>query len=76
MAYLDVFPEEPANLAEFDGVDNIQTTSHIAGVSSQLTEDVLSFEKQVLKDWLNQKEFSKIYKELDLRQRKQDGFFI
>jgi|GEM_PF-478987 len=75
-AYLDVFESEPFNEDEFEGLDNIHTTSHIAGVSQHLNEDILSFELQTLKDFFSSdlEEFTHKYDKQLLHKRKETSF--
>ena len=49
-AYLDVFPSEPANLNEWSH-PQVYLSSHIAGVYKTLNQDILNFEKHVVKAW-------------------------
>lgn len=75
-AYLDVFSQEPFNENEIKGLNNIHTTSHIAGVSRHLNDDILSFEFQTLRDFLSLdlENFTLKYDRLLLLKKKDSGF--
>jgi D-3-phosphoglycerate dehydrogenase / 2-oxoglutarate reductase len=80
-AYLDVFETEPMQLEEFMPYQRrgqIKTTSHIAGVFNGLSDRLLSFEFQTLKDYLSmdKKQFLSTYQHLDLRHRRRGHFLI
>jgi D-3-phosphoglycerate dehydrogenase len=79
-AILDVFESEPYFPEEFKGLENLITTSHIAGVSDSLNDEMLNFEKMVLSDFnsieANNDFFNNKYKDLLLENRLQDGFLI
>jgi D-3-phosphoglycerate dehydrogenase / 2-oxoglutarate reductase len=51
-AYLDVFEKEPCDFSLPPHLPNLHCTSHIAGVSSELENDLLNFEKNVLENLL------------------------
>ncbi len=51
-AYLDVFEKEPSDFKVFEKLENVQLSSHVAGVSCHLDQLILKFEKEVLKDFL------------------------
>lgn len=76
-AYLDVFEREPFG-NEFEGLKNIHCTSHIAGVSKNLSQDMLKFEDEVLSAFfLNSPEdFLEEYKELNLINRCDKDYLI
>ena len=52
-AYLDVTEKEPFDPNDFEIIPNIKLTSHISGVSDSLDQKVLTFEENVLRDYLN-----------------------
>jgi len=68
-AYLDVFEKEPEGLAYFKDMQNITTTSHIAGVSDSLDDLMISFEKKILEHWLSAGNFEENCPELVLKNR-------
>lgn len=79
-AVLDVFEKEPYNAEDFQSIENIITTSHIAGVSGGLNQAMLDFERSALIDFLqmgNDRElFAQKYHEQLLQNRYHDGFLL
>lgn len=79
-AYLDVFEKEPFPLDELNKLENIKTTSHIAGVYNTLDNDILKFTKTVIQDFQKQMNnpdvFYDIYKELLLKNRINEEYLI
>lgn len=68
-AVLDVFEVEPTP-ADYTELPNLKRTSHIAGVSAKLDEDIVAFEKQVLSSFLkDNSHFLDLYSDLNLRNR-------
>lgn len=73
-AYLDVFAEEPFRPGFLSDVRNANKTSHIAGVHGSLNDDIIEFEKLVIKDFCeffdrsDVEGFKKKYKELILTE--------
>ena len=57
-AYIDVFETEPYPLETLENLTNLFTSSHIAGVSFDLDEKILSFCLNVLRDYLISEEIS------------------
>lgn len=51
--YLDVFTQEPFTPGHLHDLKNLNKTSHIAGVHSQLNQDIIEFEYQVIKDFIH-----------------------
>lgn len=75
-AFLDVFDEEPHNL-EFEDLKNLFTTSHIAGVFENLDDQIIDFERKVLRDFFNlPRDFSALYKNSLLKNRIRDNFLV
>lgn len=75
-AFLDVFEEEPHDLA-FPEIKNLFTTSHIAGVFESLDDQIINFERRVLQDFFNRpSDFSSIYKNSLLKNRIKDNFLV
>ncbi len=76
-AYLDVFPHEPANFQELT-LNNLKTSSHIAGVHHSLEEKTLSFTKKIIFDFLNldRPDFLIKYQRINLHNRKFQNFLI
>lgn len=66
--YLDVFNEEPFPPGYQNQLDNLNKTSHIAGVFKKLNQDIITFEHQVIEDFVtnhlmssNQDSFKQVY---------------
>ena len=75
-AFLDVFEEEPNDLA-FQEVNNLFATSHIAGVFENLDDQIIDFERRVLTDFFNYpSEFFTKYKNSLLKNRIRDNFLV
>ena len=75
-AFLDVFDEEPHDLA-FPEIKNLFTTSHIAGVFENLDDQIIDFERRVLQDFFNRRsDFHTIYKNSLLKNRIKDNFLV
>lgn len=51
-AYLDVFEDEPFPPGSFNDLSNLNKTSHIAGVSERISNDIISFEYIIIKEFL------------------------
>ena len=72
-AYLDVYEEEPADFSAFSKIPNISTTSHIAGVFNGLDQQIISFNFNIIQDFIhffnNFKKFTDKYKNLELKNR-------
>lgn len=51
-AYLDVFESEPFKKDAFLALDNLFTTSHLAGVSENLDQLILDFEKEMISKFI------------------------
>lgn len=67
-AYLDVFNQEPFLPSDFKDLKNINKTSHIAGVYKDLNKDIIKFEKEVIKSFLEDTDsFLEAYKQDILR---------
>jgi len=77
-AYLDVFEKEPNDFSQFKDLNNIVTTSHIAGVSSFLNLSILEFEKKIIGDFLSMTavEFQKKHGQKMLQNRLHLDFII
>jgi len=56
-AVLDVFEKEPCDFSIFRDLINISLTSHVAGVFNSIDEVTISFEAQVLKDFISMTDF-------------------
>ncbi|MCT4641410.1 MAG: hypothetical protein N4A33_03875 [Bacteriovoracaceae bacterium] len=67
-AYLDVFQNEPFSSSEFPKLMNLNKTSHIAGVHKDLGINIINFEKNVIKSFLQEKDFKQKYKESFLNE--------
>lgn len=68
-AYLDVFCQEPNDFEKFQG-ENLNRTSHIAGLFNDLDQRILDFEQRVLYDFIYKKKtFLKTYKEQLLKNK-------
>ncbi len=68
-AWLDVFEKEPEGLSSFKDLENIVTSSHIAGVSHSLDDLMISFEKKILEFWLSGQDLEQVCPELLLKNR-------
>lgn len=68
-AVLDVFEKEPNDFKEFAGLENILTTSHIAGVFNGIDQATIDFETTVLNDFLNNPNFETKYHAENLQNR-------
>ncbi len=77
-AVLDVFEKEPIDFAEFNKLKNIKTTSHIAGVYSQLNEETIQFEFNTIEDFIKMEieEFKKNYSHIILQNKLRNNFLI
>lgn len=51
-AFLDVFENEPFGPGYLHDLENINKTSHIAGVFERLNNDIISFEYLIIKDFV------------------------
>ncbi|HLE10713.1 MAG: hypothetical protein A2504_02540 [Bdellovibrionales bacterium RIFOXYD12_FULL_39_22] len=54
-AFLDVFPTEPANFSTLQAIENLSTTSHIAGVYNGLDIAILKFVTEVTRFFITEK---------------------
>jgi D-3-phosphoglycerate dehydrogenase len=72
-AYLDVFEKEPLDFSQFSSINNLHTSSHIAGVSENLDELILAFERDCTENFLthrsNRGSFETYFKELLLKNK-------
>lgn len=80
-AYLDVFESEPYQDGQFNKLENLVTSSHIAGVSKSLDQLIIKFELEVLSNFLthrlNISSFLKLYPSLILKNKlSQDKSFL
>jgi len=68
-AVLDVFEAEPTP-ADYPKLPNLKRTSHVAGVSAKLDDEIITFENQILSRFLNDNSsFLKSCSALNLRNR-------
>ena len=65
-AYLDVYEKEPFSQGLFDELENVYLTSHIAGVFKHLDQEILDFEKEVLRSYFNKNNLRETYPKLIL----------
>lgn len=74
-AYLDVFENEPTDFSKLE-LKNLNTTSHIAGVSKNLYQESLDFIEKVIHDFQQHdlQNFTTNYKDLHLQQRSHKDF--
>lgn len=72
--FLDVFPTEP--ITDNWTLPNVWKTSHIAGVHKHLDQGILDFEFNVLKDFLNRKDFMAHYQSELLQNKILKGMII
>lgn len=75
-AYLDVFENEPADINQFRKLENVHTSSHVAGVYTSLDQRLIEFEARVIKDFLSDPEFTTKYDRDILRNRIHDNYLI
>lgn len=77
-AILDVFEKEPADFELFSTLANIQLSSHIAGVYSNIDSATASFVASVIFDFQNLEDqsFKEKYKHVLLKNRLQEDFLI
>jgi D-3-phosphoglycerate dehydrogenase len=70
-AYLDVFFEEPADFTKFSHLKNLTPSSHLAGVYKNISNEVLEFEKTVIKDFTSSdsEKFTQKYEKEILQNR-------
>ncbi len=70
-AYLDVFEKEPNDFLAFKDLNNINTTSHIAGVFNGIEDKTIAFEKASIEDFivLASTDFKKKYSKYILKNR-------
>ena len=72
-AYLDVFENEPFPPGHMGSLKNVFKTSHIAGVSSVLNQDIIDFEYKVISDFIALKDqagqFESLYKKQLLTEK-------
>lgn len=61
-AYLDVFANEPEDLKLFSHLENVKTSSHVAGVYQNLDQRLIEFESRILFDFLSDKEPKEVFK--------------
>jgi D-3-phosphoglycerate dehydrogenase len=63
-AYLDVFEQEPIDFNQFLTYPNLKTTSHIAGVFTNIARDTINFEKKIINSFfkLTKSNFEEEYK--------------
>jgi D-3-phosphoglycerate dehydrogenase len=75
-AYLDVFEKEPANFSHYAHLNNLKTTSHIAGVYKNIDQKTLSFEDQIITDFLKLdiESFQNNYENELLQHQPQENF--
>lgn len=71
MAVLDVFSPEPYPLEQLQFLDNLITTSHIAGVYRDIDKMTIDFERKIISDYLNLSkiQFTEKYKTAILKNR-------
>tara|TARA_B100001971_G_scaffold215192_1_gene259835 strand:+ start:87756 stop:88739 length:984 start_codon:yes stop_codon:yes gene_type:complete len=59
-AFLDVFEKEPFNPGHMFEIKNVNKTSHIAGVYSELNNDIIKFEKYIIEKFVHYHQQGKI----------------
>ena len=79
-AYLDVFEKEPFDKSQFIGIDNIELTSHVAGVHNTLNTSILNFEWNVVNDFIHKcptiEAFKEKYTDSLLQNKIKEDFLI
>ncbi|MFT6603926.1 MAG: phosphoglycerate dehydrogenase-like enzyme, partial [Bacteriovoracaceae bacterium] len=72
-AFLDVFESEPFRSEEFSNVPNLYKSSHVAGVSRNLDDLIIDFERDCTTKFIthrsNQPAFETHFKELLLKNK-------
>ena len=74
-AFLDVFENEPFG-PEWSSFPQTWKTSHIAGVSKNLDQQIIDFEVEVLKDYIAGMDMKKQYAEELLQNKYREGVLI
>ena len=64
-AYLDVFNQEPFSPGYMLDMENVNKTSHIAGVYDYLNEDIVKFEKKIVSEFIQSHSKGEVEKFLD-----------
>ncbi len=69
MAYLDVFPKEPYPFEDFNQLQNIKVSCHVAGVFDNIDEKIIDFERSVIDDYIQMDDnsFEQKYESLKLK---------
>lgn len=77
-AFLDVFETEPADFSLFKELNNVQLSSHIAGVYSSIDETTANYVGNVIADFQTMEEaaFNEKYKSVLLKSRLQNGMLV
>lgn len=79
-AYLDVFETEPYSSLDFLGLNNIMTTSHIAGVYSGLNSEIVKYEFDVINKFIEHCDdldaFKEHFSDLLLQNKLRDNYFL
>lgn len=79
-AYLDVFEKEPLPDNTFNEIDNIRTTSHIAGVYKNLNSEIINFEYKILREFIKYQNdietFNHKFSNLLLNNRVKESYLI
>lgn len=73
-AILDVFPKEPNDFNDYKHLTNIKLSSHIAGVFTNIDQETIHFEKNIITDFLSldKETFEKKYQNDLLQNRIKD----
>ncbi len=79
-AYLDVYETEPYKKIDFLGMNNIITTSHIAGVYSSLNTEIIKHEFEVISNFIQCcdkiEEFKGLYSKLLLQNKIREDYIL
>jgi D-3-phosphoglycerate dehydrogenase len=79
-AYIDVFENEPKDFKEFANIPNLHTTSHIAGVYTDINKRIVEFETNTIQNFVNSKNIDSfkqtVGEALLLKNRLHKDFFI
>lgn len=70
-AYLDVYEQEPAPMAQYSTYENFYGTSHIAGVYHALSSKTIQWESRLIQDFINKprEQFARSYIKKTLNSR-------
>ncbi|RZF20976.1 hypothetical protein DAY19_13405 [Halobacteriovorax vibrionivorans] len=74
-AIIDVFEKEPIEFATFKHLSNIKLSSHIAGVYNGINEEIINFEKNIIREFMQDNTLSK-YENAQMKNRLKGNLLI